>query len=112
MSLEGTLVGWTGPSSDTEQDKQDRTERMIRAAVQTHAHFAGCRLTVYAKGSYANSTNVRVDSDVDIAVQCHEVEYWEAAAPGSRPPGAAYTGMVDACQAEGRGRRRASVEIP
>ena len=26
MSLEGTLVGWTGPSSDTEQDKQDRTE--------------------------------------------------------------------------------------
>jgi hypothetical protein len=26
MSLEDKLSGWTGPSSDTEKDKQDRTE--------------------------------------------------------------------------------------
>ena len=30
MSLEEQLTGWTKPSSDTEKDKQDRTERMIR----------------------------------------------------------------------------------
>ncbi len=30
MSLEEKLFGWTGPSSDTEKAKQDRTERMIR----------------------------------------------------------------------------------
>jgi len=28
MSLEDQLSGWTGPSSDTEKDKQDRTERI------------------------------------------------------------------------------------
>jgi hypothetical protein len=28
--LESLLSNWTGPSSATEQDKQERTERMIR----------------------------------------------------------------------------------
>lgn len=77
MSLETTLAGWTGPSSTTEQEKQDRTERMIREAVRDHPAFDGCSLSVYPKGSYANNTNVRADSDVDIAVQCHEVFYYD-----------------------------------
>jgi tRNA nucleotidyltransferase (CCA-adding enzyme) len=66
MSLEDKLAAWTRPSSDTEQDKQDRTERMIRQAIDSHAAFSNCSLKVYAKGSYANNTNVRSDSDVDI----------------------------------------------
>ncbi len=74
MSLEDRLQGWTGPSSDTEQEKQDRTLRMVREAIDEHAAFDDCRLSVYAKGSYANNTNVKTDSDVDISVQCHEVE--------------------------------------
>src|SRR5687767_6804174 len=61
MALEDTLDGWTGPSSDTEQDKQDRTERMIREAVAEHGAFDACELSIYAKGSYANNTNVRAD---------------------------------------------------
>ncbi len=70
MIVEETLGGWTGPSSPTEQDQQERTERMIREAVNQHRAFANCRVNVYAKGSYANNTNVHADSDVDIAVQC------------------------------------------
>ncbi|MNQ58173.1 hypothetical protein D3C85_723630 [compost metagenome] len=62
MSLENKLSGWTGPSSDTEQDKQDRTERMIRQAIDSHEPFNNCSLKVYAKGSYANNTNVRSDN--------------------------------------------------
>jgi hypothetical protein len=93
MSLEATLANWTGPSSATEQDKQERTERMIREAVAAHRPFAGCGLSIYAKGSYANNTNVRTDSDVDIAVQCTDVEYWEEAEPGTHSPGAPYTGI-------------------
>lgn len=69
-ALEGKLAGWTGPSSTTEQDKQDRTERMIKEAIKSHTPFDSCSLKVYAKGSYANNTNVRANSDVDIAVQC------------------------------------------
>jgi len=77
MSLEDQLSGWTVPSSDTEKDKQDRTERMIRQAIDAHAPFNNCSLKVFTKGSYANNTNVRLDSDVDIAVECKDVLYWD-----------------------------------
>ena len=50
MSLEDKLSGWTGPSSSTEQDKQDRTERMIRQAIDAHEPFNNCSLKVFAKG--------------------------------------------------------------
>lgn len=92
MSLEDTLAAWTGPSSATEQEKQERTERMVRQAVQDHAGLNGCSLRVYAKGSYANNTNVRADSDVDIAVECTDAEYWDEASPGVRGSISPYTG--------------------
>lgn len=92
-ALEDKLAGWTGPSSTTEQDKQDRTERMIKEAIKGHTPFDSCSLRVYAKGSYANNTNVRADSDVDIAVQCSDVMYWQEANPGDKPQGSSpYTG--------------------
>lgn len=93
MSLEDKLSGWTSPSSDTEQDKQDRTERMIRQAIDSHEPFNNCSLKVYAKGSYANNTNVRLDSDVDIAVECTEVLYWEESEKGNHTPGKPYEGI-------------------
>lgn len=76
-ALETKLAGWTGPSSDTEQDKQDRTERMIREAINAHPAFQTLSRKVYAKGSYANNTNVRSDSDVDIAVECTNLFYYD-----------------------------------
>jgi hypothetical protein len=93
MVSEETLAGWTTPSSTTEQDKQNRTERMIREALDQHEAFEDCALHVFAKGSYPNNTNVRADSDVDIAVQCIEVEYWEETEPGAHEPGDIYTGI-------------------
>ncbi|WP_326560024.1 nucleotidyltransferase domain-containing protein [Micromonospora sp. NBC_01796] len=93
MSLEERLISWTGPSSTTEQDKQERTERMIREAVKGHSAFSGYDIIVYAKGSYANNTNVKADSDVDIAVQCGEVVYWEEATKGAHPAGSPYKGI-------------------
>lgn len=92
MALEDTLAAWTQPSSATEQDKQDRTERMVREAIDKHKAFEGCGLIVFAKGSYANNTNVRADSDVDIAVQCTECRYWEEATPGAHPTSSTYEG--------------------
>jgi hypothetical protein len=92
MSIESTLAGWTGPSSATEQDKQARTERMIREAIDAHVPFHGYTLRVFAKGSYPNNTNVRTDSDVDVAVQCCEVVYFEEESPGAHGPSTPYTG--------------------
>ena len=92
MDLEQRLSSWTGPSSDTEQDKQARTERMVREAIEAHPAFGDCQMKVYAKGSYPNNTNVRTESDVDIAVQCSEVFYWEEISPGIYGPPPSYTG--------------------
>ncbi len=92
-ALEEKLKGWTGPSSATEQEKQDRTERMIRDAINAHEPFQTLSRKVYAKGSYANNTNVRADSDVDIAVECGNVIYSDEHTPGSKPSGRTpYTG--------------------
>lgn len=92
MNLEAKLSGWTGPSSATEQDKQERTERMVREAIDAHSAFSGCSFRTYAKGSYPNNTNVRADSDVDVAVQCSEVVYWGEHTPGAHPRGPSYDG--------------------
>lgn len=93
MNLEEQLAGWTGPSSDTEKEKQDRTERMICQAIDSHEPFNRCSLKVYAKGSYANNTNVRADSDVDIAVECTDVLYWEESEEGVYAPSQKYEGI-------------------
>jgi predicted nucleotidyltransferase len=93
MSLEEQFSRWTSPSSDTEHDKQERTERMIRQAVDAHTPFNNCDLKIYAKGSYANNTNVRADSDVDVAVECKEALYWEEEKQGLYPPGNKYEGV-------------------
>ena len=93
MSLEDQFAGWSGPSSDTDKDIQNRTERMIRQAIDSHEPFNNCSLKVFAKGSYANNTNVRSDSDVDIAVECTEVQYWDESEKGVRTPGKKYEGI-------------------
>lgn len=66
---------------------------MIREAVRSHTAFSGCHLSIYAKGSYPNNTNVKADSDVDIAVQCHDVFYWDEAVGGTRTANTPYTGI-------------------
>ena len=78
MVTEEQLVSWTAPSSSSEQEKQERTERMIRAAIDEHTGFDGYRgsFSVYAKGSYANNTNVKFDSDVDIVIECSDAIYY------------------------------------
>lgn len=67
-ALEDKLGRYTAPSSDTEQEKQDRAERMVRKAVESWSGFDGVGIRFLPKGSYKNNTNVRADSDVDIAV--------------------------------------------
>lgn len=55
--------------SDTEDSKRETTEIQIRRALLNYAPLKGKPYRVYAKGSYANNTNVRLNYDVDIAVE-------------------------------------------
>jgi hypothetical protein len=66
--LEDKLNRYKEPSSPTEKEKQDRAERMVRDGVEAWQGFDGVSLRYLPKGSYKNNTNVKADSDVDIAV--------------------------------------------
>jgi hypothetical protein len=61
--------------SDHESSKRDRTVREIREALADYEPLRGRPYRVYAKGSYVNNTNVRLNFDVDIAVEYHGFFY-------------------------------------
>ena len=66
---ESQLSNWTKPASDSEDARRERTEKAIRKAIKDSAFLSTLPIRVYAKGSYKNNTNVRLASDVDIAVE-------------------------------------------
>ena len=59
---------WGAAPSDTEMTKCENAERAIRKALAASGTLEDKSLEVFAQGSYANRTNVRQDSDVDICV--------------------------------------------
>lgn len=69
---EQTFRSWSGPSSDTEEAKRDRTEEEIRSALKSYQALKDRSFKVYVKGSYKNNTNVKQDSDIDICVELTE----------------------------------------
>ncbi|WP_210592277.1 hypothetical protein [Streptomyces sp. GESEQ-35] len=86
-----TLISkWPNPPGQSEQDRLERAERMVQGAISLHEPFQGVDLTVEAKGSYPNKTNVRGDSDVDIKVQLNECFYYDGTSWFNKPD--AYTG--------------------
>jgi hypothetical protein len=68
-----TFDTWWKPVSDTENEKCERAERMIRNAIAQSNVLSSHSIRVFTQGSYRNDTNVRQDSDVDIAVCCSDV---------------------------------------
>ena len=64
---------WSKPASDSEEERYQRAERMIRAALESLEAFGGRSYTVFTQGSYRNNTNVRLESDVDIVVRSDDV---------------------------------------
>ncbi|OBH30756.1 hypothetical protein A5692_18770 [Mycobacterium sp. E342] len=85
-------------SSQSEDERMDRAQRMVAAAIEAHPAFDGYRssIAVYAKGSYANLTNVRADSDVDVVVENRDLYYFcyvpADIAPSPDPRRAPYQG--------------------
>ena len=73
---ESTFRSWGQAPSQTERDKCENAEQAVRKAIAASAALAARSITVFAQGSYANRTNVRQDSDVDICVLCRDVFYY------------------------------------
>lgn len=68
---------WAKPSSDTEQQKYENVERMMREAIKQDKTLSQKNIDVFAQGSYRNNTNVRQDSDVDICVMLKDVFFYD-----------------------------------
>lgn len=65
---ESVLQSWISPLSQTEEQRVENTVRMIREAVISYFKLSDCSMSIFAQGSYANNTNVRQNSDVDICI--------------------------------------------
>jgi len=64
------LSRWVKPWFDNQEQRAEQTKDIVKSAVDNHLSDLGIR--VYAKGSYPNNTNVRHDSDIDIAVELED----------------------------------------
>ena len=59
---------WAKPPSDTEEEKGSNAARMINDALRSYGPLKNRNFGVYATGSYRNNTNIRLGSDIDVAV--------------------------------------------
>lgn len=81
---------WSKPASDTEEAKADRAAQMIREAISEHASLNSKKTSVYGTGSYKNNTNIRLESDIDVAVVLHDCFFSKY--PVGKPPQASDLG--------------------
>lgn len=66
---EETLINWTKPPSDSEKSKLENAERLVRDAINEDQKLSAISTEIFGQGSYANNTNVRLNSDIDINVR-------------------------------------------
>lgn len=67
---EEMLQQWTSPLSASEEQRVENTVKMIKEALRSDSRFNEIEFEVFAQGSYANNTNIKKNSDVDICVMC------------------------------------------
>ncbi len=74
---ESTLELWTKPVSDTEEQKIQNTINMIKSAIDSSHELKDLTIEIFVQGSYANNTNVKANSDVDVCVMLKSTFYTE-----------------------------------
>ncbi len=74
---EDTIANWTKPPSDSEETKLSNSERMVKDAINEDLTLSNKSTEVFGQGSYANDTNVRLNSDIDINVRYTGAFYFD-----------------------------------
>lgn len=74
---EQQLQSWTSPLSQTEEQRAENTIKMIKAAIDANRELSSLDYEVFVQGSFANNTNVRSDSDVDVCVMLKSTFYYD-----------------------------------
>lgn len=85
---------WAKAPSDREEAKGSTAAAMVKDALRSHPALKTRTFEVYPTGSYRNNTNVRLGSDIDVAVVLTEAFY--ADYPSSGLPSQTTLGFTDA----------------
>lgn len=81
-----TFSTWAKPPGENEEKKASNAADDINKAIRNHPALAGKRLQVYASGSYRNNTNIKSESDIDVAVVSQDLFFYELPQDGSLTP--------------------------
>ena len=73
---EDQLISFTKPASDTEEQKLDKAKNAIKTAINNDSKLSQ-KIEIFGQGSYANDTNVKNNSDIDINVMYKEGFYYK-----------------------------------
>jgi len=63
------------PASDTEETKMQNAASMLRDALSTSTVIPSSEYEIFGQGSYANNTNIRLNSDIDINI-CYTGKFY------------------------------------
>jgi len=69
---EENLKKWTEPIGTVEEGRLENSIRMVKEAIKNDKKLGNMDIETFVQGSYANDTNIRHDSDVDINVMYKE----------------------------------------
>ena len=74
---EDTLNNWRMPPSYSEETKLQNAEKSVKEAIAADPKLSKMDISIFGQGSYANDTNVRLNSDIDINVRYNEAFYYD-----------------------------------
>lgn len=74
---EQTFDGWRQPASKSEEQRISNAISMIKDAIRASDDLKNRRIEIFAQGSYANNTNVRIGSDIDVCVMLKDAFFTE-----------------------------------
>jgi tRNA nucleotidyltransferase (CCA-adding enzyme) len=74
---EETFNHWKRTASQTEETRISNAIRMVKDAVSSSNELKDKNIDIFVQGSYANDTNVRAESDVDVCVMLKDTFYSE-----------------------------------
>lgn len=74
---EARFRSWAGGPGDTELERYENAERMIRKAIVASPALENLNIEVFAQGSFKNITNIAQESDVDVCVCLKDAIYYD-----------------------------------
>lgn len=72
---EQTFDNWRKPASETEEQRISNAISMIKDAINSNEKLKQKDIEIFVQGSYANNTNVKAESDVDVCVMLKDTFY-------------------------------------